>query len=159
MNSKLYLKFFVVGIAILSTKAYADTIYEYVDKNGVTVFTNKPPANVHDKKIFINNKSSTYNFSGNQSSTNYKAEVVTKNSSNKEIQNSKSQILQNELKNEKQSLADAQEAYEKGKAERLGNERNYQKYLDRVQSLKDEVTLHQKTLKCYKNKLINKGLV
>ena len=29
--------------------------------------------------------------------------------------------------------------YKDGQPERLGSERNYQKYLDRVQSLKDEI--------------------
>ena len=45
-------------------------------------------------------------------------------------------ILEAELKKEEEQLAALQKEYNNGEPERLGDERNYQKYLDRVAALK-----------------------
>jgi hypothetical protein len=49
-------------------------------------------------------------------------------------------ILEDELSREQARLEDFRKEYNGGEPERLGNERNYQKYLDRVERLKDEIT-------------------
>lgn len=49
-------------------------------------------------------------------------------------------ILQDELDREKARLEEIRKEYNGGEPERLGNERNYQKYLDRVERLKDDIT-------------------
>ena len=56
------------------------------------------------------------------------------------------QILESELAQEKKQLEDARTALTEGEATRLGDERNYQKYLDRVQRLKDAVAEHEKNI-------------
>lgn len=48
-------------------------------------------------------------------------------------------ILEDELKKEEDKLAELRKEYKDGEPERLGNERNYQKYLDRVQRLKEDI--------------------
>lgn len=48
-------------------------------------------------------------------------------------------ILEDELKKEEGRLADLKAVYKDGEPDRLGDERNYQKYLDRVQRLKDDI--------------------
>jgi Xaa-Pro aminopeptidase len=48
-------------------------------------------------------------------------------------------ILTQELRREEQALAELRKEYNNGEPERLGDERNYQKYLDRVQRLKDDI--------------------
>ena len=48
-------------------------------------------------------------------------------------------ILEDELKKEELKLADLRREYNDGEPERQGNERNYQKYLDRVQRLKEDI--------------------
>lgn len=48
-------------------------------------------------------------------------------------------ILQDELTREQARLEEIRKEYNGGEPERLGNERNYQKYLDRVERLKDEI--------------------
>ena len=52
-------------------------------------------------------------------------------------------ILQAELKSERARLEQLEAEYNGGEPERLGNERNYQKYLDRVESLKAEIARRQ----------------
>ncbi len=48
-------------------------------------------------------------------------------------------ILQAELDKAQQKLAAQQQAYKGGQPDRLGNERNYQKYLDRVAEMKADI--------------------
>lgn len=49
-------------------------------------------------------------------------------------------ILEDELAREKSRLEEIRKEYNGGEPERLGNERNYQKYLDRVERLKDDIS-------------------
>lgn len=48
-------------------------------------------------------------------------------------------ILEGELAREEARLAELRREYNNGEPERQGSERNYQKYLDRVQRLKDDI--------------------
>lgn len=48
-------------------------------------------------------------------------------------------ILEDESKKEEARLAELQKEYNAGEPERRGDERNYQKYLDRVQRLKEDI--------------------
>lgn len=48
-------------------------------------------------------------------------------------------ILQDELQREEQRLAELRKEYNGGQPERRGDERNYQKYLDRTASLKAQI--------------------
>jgi chromosome segregation ATPase len=48
-------------------------------------------------------------------------------------------ILQDELKREEDKLAALQKEYNNGEPERRGDERNYQKYIDRVADMKAEI--------------------
>lgn len=50
------------------------------------------------------------------------------------------QILEAELKTEEERLAALQKDYNNGEPERLGNERNYQKYVERVAEMKAQIT-------------------
>ena len=57
------------------------------------------------------------------------------------------QILESELAQEMNQLEEAKKALAEGQEVRLGDERhNYQKYLDRVQRLKDAVAEHEKNI-------------
>ena len=48
-------------------------------------------------------------------------------------------ILDDELRKEEARLAELRKEFNNGEPERRGDERNYQKYLDRVQTLKDDI--------------------
>ncbi|MBA2352118.1 MAG: DUF4124 domain-containing protein [Burkholderiales bacterium] len=64
-------------------------------------------------------------------------------------------ILESELVLEQKLLAESQQALTEGEAVRLGNEKNYQKYLDRIQELKDNVGLHEKNVAALKQEIAN----
>ena len=48
-------------------------------------------------------------------------------------------ILEDELQKEQQRLGELKAEYKNGEPDRLGNERNYQKYLDRVARLEEDI--------------------
>lgn len=49
-------------------------------------------------------------------------------------------LLETELKREEARLAELRTEYNNGEPERRGDERNYQKYLDRVQALREQIS-------------------
>lgn len=68
---------------------------------------------------------------------------------------SRRKILEDELAVEERALAEARTALSEGEAVRLGSERNYQRYLDRIQGLKDRVAQHERNVGALKQELNN----
>ncbi|MCL2074953.1 MAG: DUF4124 domain-containing protein [Betaproteobacteria bacterium] len=62
-------------------------------------------------------------------------------------------ILSQELANEKQSLEAAKQALAKQESVREGNERNYQRVLDRLQPYQDEVSRHERNIEALNKEL------
>jgi len=62
-------------------------------------------------------------------------------------------ILEGELKREEERLAALQKEYNNGQPERLGNEANFQKYLDRTAELKAQVDRSQSDVAALKREL------
>lgn len=62
-------------------------------------------------------------------------------------------ILQAELQREEQRLAEMQAEYNNGEPERQGNERNYQKYIDRVSELKAGIARKENDIAALKREL------
>lgn len=62
-------------------------------------------------------------------------------------------ILEAELKREEQNLAALQKEYNNGEPERLGSERNYQRYLDRVAEMKAGIERKEADIEAIKREL------
>ena len=62
-------------------------------------------------------------------------------------------ILMDELRREEERLAALQAEFNNGQPERNGDERNYQKYLDRVASLKDAIARKEADIAALKREL------
>jgi chromosome segregation ATPase len=62
-------------------------------------------------------------------------------------------ILQDELQREEQRLAELRKEYADGQPERRGDERNYQKYLDRVASLKAQIERKEEDIAAIRREL------
>ncbi|HAT31979.1 MAG TPA: DUF4124 domain-containing protein [Janthinobacterium sp.] len=65
------------------------------------------------------------------------------------------QILQDELKNEEQKLAELKKEFNGGEPERNGNERNYAKYQERVAQMKDGVSRAERNVEALKREIAN----
>jgi hypothetical protein len=62
-------------------------------------------------------------------------------------------ILEEELQKEEGRLADLKKEYNNGEPDRLGGERNYQRYLDRVQYLKEGIARSEANIDSIKREL------
>ena len=62
-------------------------------------------------------------------------------------------ILDEELKTEQARLAELQKEYNSGQPDRRGDERNYQKYLDRTEKLKQDIERSQKNIEALQKEL------
>ncbi len=66
-------------------------------------------------------------------------------------------ILEAELRKEEEALANLQKEYNAGQPERRGDERNFQKYLDRVNELKAAITRKESDVASLKRELSKYG--
>ncbi len=64
-------------------------------------------------------------------------------------------ILEQELSTEQKRLAEALQQLEEQESVRQGNERNYQRYLDRVQPFRDAVETHERNVQALQRELDN----
>lgn len=62
-------------------------------------------------------------------------------------------ILEEELRKEEEKLAGLRDEYKDGEPDRLGSERNYQRYLDRVQRLKEDIARSEANIASLKREL------
>jgi hypothetical protein len=62
-------------------------------------------------------------------------------------------ILESELQREEARLEDLQRQFNNGQPERLGSEQNYQRYLDRVESMKAEIARKESDIAAIKREL------
>ncbi|MGD1825786.1 DUF4124 domain-containing protein [Chromobacterium violaceum] len=138
--------------------AQAATIYKYVDPQGNVTYTNVPLRGAQPIKL---NPLSSYPGqrakSGGASAGKPAASGGYPNvdaGTQKQRDSGRKKILEQELANEAKALDAAKKALDEGKAVRLGDEaRNYQKYLDRVQKLQNEVTDREKNVQALKKEL------
>ncbi|HEU6456783.1 MAG TPA: hypothetical protein VN201_15105, partial [Roseateles sp.] len=62
-------------------------------------------------------------------------------------------VLQTELQQAEERLATAQKEFNNGQGERRGDERNYQKYLDRMAELKDSIARYEADVQALKREI------
>lgn len=68
---------------------------------------------------------------------------------------SRRRILEEELAAEQEQLAEAQRQLSEQESVRLGSERNYQRYLDRVTPYREAVEMHQRNVEALQREISN----
>ena len=128
----------IVFLALFSFSCTTQSeVYKLVDENGNVTYANSPLRD--SKKLSLPPLTV-------MPKTNLESKVKTPKSSgnyNKEQR----KIIKKKITDEKKFLEDKRKEYNDGKPERFGSERNYQRYLDRIQRLKDEIVLHEENIK------------
>jgi hypothetical protein len=142
-------RYLVALVLALSLSAHAE-IYKYVDESGHITYTNIPKKGA--KKLNLE-PLSIIPFATPKKRAAPEDFPTVDRATQKKRDNVRRKLLEEELAREQQRLKQAQQALKEGAAVRLGNERNYQKYLDRVQGLKDNVTLHEKNVAALQKEL------
>lgn len=123
---------------LISTSALAQ-IYECTDSRGNHSYSEVPKGkNCH----------SLSNLGGNFSTTSaYKPAVATPDTNSKDADSAaRNQPDQAAISAARKNLADAKKALEDGKKIRMGNERNYVRYQERIKGLEDAVKSRQQDL-------------
>ncbi|WP_019141542.1 hypothetical protein [Noviherbaspirillum massiliense] len=69
--------------------------------------------------------------------------------------NDRRQILLDEMKAEEQKLANLQKEFNNGEPERRGDERNYAKYQERTETMKEDISRTEKNIEALRRELAN----
>ena len=136
--------------AIPGPGRHAD-IYMSVDENGRKTYTNFPKKGA--KKLNLDPPSSMAAPKPRAPTATPPGFPRVDSETQKQRDGTRRSILEQELAAERSLLDEARKALAEGEATRLGDERNYQKYLDRVQGLKDNVALHEKNVNALNKEL------
>lgn len=148
--------FLALIISLFATVLYADNVYQYTDSKGQIVFTNKPvknakkvklpPISVYAAPMSKNDyKSKNYTNKPNDNVAKIYVKKSADNLGTNEV--GRNEILNDELGKEKLALSDSQQALTQAKKTKLPSEQNNPElYQQRIQSLQDAVTEHQKNI-------------
>ena len=116
----------ILGIFLLSANLSYAEIYVCKKADGTTEYTSTPQANCAEMK---ETKVSGYAPMSGGSSYSYEYETQSSNDDENDARRSDAE----------RRLREAEKALEEGRNIRLGNERNYTKYEERVKGLEEEV--------------------
>ncbi len=137
-----------IATCLLASTAQAD-IYKCMDDSGHTTYTNgKPEAGQKNCSLMTKDQPvSTAAPQKKASATPTPASFPkVDGDTQKSRDNDRRKILETELATETKALAAAKKELAEQEATRLGDEKNYQKFLDRVQPYKDKVALHERNI-------------
>lgn len=155
-------------LLVFATGAHAD-IYKCVDEMGHTTYTNDKPApgvkgcSLMSREQPISTvpsssgsrKSSGGNSASASSSSSPAGFPKVDESTQKSRDSDRRKILEQEKAKEQQELEAARKALAEQEAVRNGDEKNYQKYLDRVKGYKDAVQLHERNIESINKEIAN----
>ena len=141
----------LIFISLFSAQAAHAEIYMSVDENGRKTYTNFPQKGA--KKLNLDPPSPMAAPKPRAPAATPPGFPRVDGETQKQRDGTRRTILEQELAAERSLLDEARKALAEGEATRLGDERNYQKYLDRVQGLKDNVARHEKNVEALNKEL------
>jgi len=128
----------IVFLALFSFSCTAQSeVYKHVDENGNVTYSNAPLKD--SRKLSLPPLTV---MPGTDLESKIRAPESSENYNEKQRK-----VVKKMIADEVKLLEDKKKEYNDGEPERLGSERNYQRYLDRVQRLKDEIVLHEENVK------------
>lgn len=135
---------FLIALASISCLTQA-SVYKHIDEQGKVTYSNVPSNNA--KKIDLPpivvvppvNSGEVEN-------------RITKRRESIRLEEQREQ-LQSKIAEEEKRLREVKDEYKDGVPDRLGSERNYQRYLNRVERLKEEINGRENNLNLLRNEL------
>lgn len=154
MNIRFLLTLFFASLT--SGFAQADTLYKCKDESGVVLYTNQKgtskKCSVLSSDLPISTIPAQKPAPRNATPGNFPR---VDGDTQRGRDGDRRRILDQEFASEQLNLDKARKSLAEGEATRMGDEKNYQKYLDRVQGLKDSVALHERNIEALKRELAN----
>ncbi|MDR0441337.1 MAG: DUF4124 domain-containing protein [Candidatus Accumulibacter sp.] len=156
--------FFKTCVALLATMgvARADVLYQCVDDLGRKTFSNVKLADKRIKCALMDLGPMAAAPAASPPPSSSPPRVASPSppgfprvdeSDQKARDNDRRRILENELQAERKSLEQARNELAEQESIRNGNERNYQKVLDRLEPYKNKVALHERNIEAIENEL------
>ncbi len=147
--------FLIAGIGLLILPLARADVYKCVDEDGHVTYTNsKPSPKAKCSTLSRDQRVSTVpgRAAGTPSPASFpKVDGDTQ----KARDNDRRKILEQELATEQKNLDQARKDLAEQEAIRTGDERNYQRVLDRLQPYKDKVALHERNIEALKKEIGN----
>jgi len=143
MKAKCILFIFLANFSCLAFSG----VYKQIDKDGNVTYTN---VRSHDAKkvdlppIVVVPKIDSQDI-----------DTRIKNRRESTKNNEQRETIERKISEESARLDEVKQEYKNGEPDRLGSERNYQRYLDRVERLKEEINIREKNLETLKQELKN----
>jgi hypothetical protein len=150
-----------LAFTLLPSVAWAETC-KYLDSEGRVIYSNtpaSPPKGATKVKCF-EDPSSKPAATGTRNAETKAANAESKAKSprvsedtQKTRDGDRHRILEQELADETKQLAQAKEELASQEAVRNGNERNYQRFLERVQPYRDAIATHERNIEALKREI------
>ena len=154
-------------VLLLAGSLRAETIYRYLDDGGGVTYTNIPAQLPRKGVEKINVLIPPTPAPGSPGDVKLPGAPIVKvkpaapinfpkvdSQTQKKRDQSRKQILDDELESEEQSLAVARKALVEGESVKLSAaDKNHQKYVERLQALKETVSLHEKNVEALKKEI------
>jgi uncharacterized protein DUF4124 len=145
-------------LALLAAPTLAETC-KYVDKDGRTIYSNVPIKNARKLACFQPPPPVAAETPPPAKAPGAKQQESTKTRIDQPTQrrrdDERRQILEEELAREQDALAEARRALAEQESIRSGDERNYQRVLDRLKPFQDTVEAHEKNIASIKREMAN----
>jgi hypothetical protein len=153
-----------LAVVLLQPAAWAETC-KYLDGEGRVIYSNtpsSPPKGATKVKCFEDPspKPAPANSSVKNSDSRANAEAKAKlpkvsDTTQKTRDDDRRRILEQEVADETTQLAQAKEQLAAQEAVRNGNERNYERFLERVQPFRDAVATHERNIEAIRREIAN----
>ena len=136
----------IVFLALFSISCTAQSeVYKHVDKSGNVTYSNAPLKDAQKIELPPLTVMPKINL---ESETKTPEPSADGNEKHREA-------LEKKIAEETKLFEEKKKEYNGGEPERIGSERNYQRYLDRIQQLKNEIAIHEQNIRTLKLELQN----
>lgn len=148
-------KILVFGFGLLAIPLARADVFKCVDEDGHVTYTNAKPS-PKAKCTTLSRDQRVSTVPGRAAGTPSPASFPkVDGDTQKARDNDRRKILEQELAAEQKSLEQAKKELAEQEAIRTGDERNYQRVLDRLQPYKDRVALHERNIEALKKEIGN----
>lgn len=149
----------LLAVLLGNSMARADTLYKCTDNTGVVLYTNQKSTGKKCTVVSTDQPISTFGAPKQTAPAARNPSPGDFPRVDGEIQRGRDgdrrKILEQELTGEQNNLEKSRKALAEAEASRMGDEKSYQRYLDRAPGLKESVAVHERNIEALRRELAN----